>query len=800
MGKIGEPSTFQALIDLIKSKLGSAAYKDIPSSGNASTTEVVLGSDTRLTDSRTPTSHIHTVSDVTDFPTLGTAAALNVAESGNASASEVVKGDDTRLTDSRTPTSHTHAVADISDFPTLGTAAALDVAASGDASASEVVKGDDTRLTDSRTPTSHTHTMSDITDLDLSGKANNSIVAAEFDSTASYAVNDYVMHNGVFYKCTTAHTGAWDANDFTATLISDEFGSGGEEEEAVYRYNFVTKSVSGTDATVTVNKYVNDVLESSTDYLFTDIRVTPVNIDGRFTFVYQTGAYKYLLTWLQSSVEHDAGYSESWRYDESVDFSNTFIVSNKDISYVAPWFTASASYAIGDLVTREEKLYKCTTAHTGAWNDAHFTETTVDAELDNKVSKTGDTMTGGLNIIGETTLLYSGTVTSTGGGILINNGPNIVITVGGVEVYSGGNLNQYPVYLDMAGSFHSIAYTKVLGIEPPAGQSFIAKVYKPNEIVNLNVSGEIKDGKDNVLSNKIDASAVPSWAKQSSKPSYTASEVGAVAVDAGFAHTDDITYNPDTKTVTCSKSGASNWDSSIYSKSGYFDNVFVTFKPVDKNMYFMIGLNANPSASVAFTDIDYCWFCQGGGSLYIFESGTQVTPPAGHTTYSAGDELRIEYSNGFISYYHNGELVRSVARAIGDPLYLDSSFYNSGSVYDVEFGAGLGSTNVIDQPTLTDAFTVSSIATLGNTGFVQKQGNIVSIYINLNSTSSGTFGDIGVLASKYRPKTQLYTVAYDYQAKKAVGAWIDSSTGTVRIYEYESGHEYTISATYFSAT
>lgn len=108
--------------------------------------------------------------------------------------------------------------------------------------------------------------------------------------------------------------------------------------------------------------------------------------------------------------------------------------------------------------------------------------------------------------------------------------------------------------------------------------------------------------------------------------------------------------------------------------------------------------------------------------------------------------------------------------------------------------------DIFEQPVLTDAFTVSGIATLGSTGFVQKQGNIVSIYINLNSTSSGTYGDIGVLASKYRPKTQFYTMAYDYQAKKAVGGWIDSSTGTIRIYEYVSGHEYTINATYFSAS
>lgn len=57
-------------------------------------------------------------------PTLGTSAALDVPESGNASLSQVVKGDDSRLSDSRTPTSHTHTKSEITDFPTLGTAAA----------------------------------------------------------------------------------------------------------------------------------------------------------------------------------------------------------------------------------------------------------------------------------------------------------------------------------------------------------------------------------------------------------------------------------------------------------------------------------------------------------------------------------------------------------------------------------------------------------------------------------------------------------------------------------------------------
>lgn len=54
-------------------------------------------------------SHTHTKSQITDFPTLGTAAAKDVASSGNASTTQVVMGNDTRLSDARTPTSHNQA-------------------------------------------------------------------------------------------------------------------------------------------------------------------------------------------------------------------------------------------------------------------------------------------------------------------------------------------------------------------------------------------------------------------------------------------------------------------------------------------------------------------------------------------------------------------------------------------------------------------------------------------------------------------------------------------------------------------
>ena len=134
--------SYNDLID--KPTLGTAAALDVPASGNASSSQVVKGDDSRLTDARTPVSHTHALSEITD---AGTAAALDVPTVGDASSTEVVLGSDTRLTDARIPVSHTHTLSEVTD---AGTAAALNVAVTGDASTSEVVKGDDSRLTDAR--------------------------------------------------------------------------------------------------------------------------------------------------------------------------------------------------------------------------------------------------------------------------------------------------------------------------------------------------------------------------------------------------------------------------------------------------------------------------------------------------------------------------------------------------------------------------------------------------------------------------------------------------------------------------
>jgi hypothetical protein len=122
-------------------------------------------------------------SQILNKPTLGTAAAQNIPVTGDASATEVVYGTDTRLTNSRnaadvsawaksgTKPSYTYSEVGAEQSGAVSTHAALSTGVHG-SGANSLIYSNDSRLTDSRTPTSHTHAQSDVTNLttDLSNK------------------------------------------------------------------------------------------------------------------------------------------------------------------------------------------------------------------------------------------------------------------------------------------------------------------------------------------------------------------------------------------------------------------------------------------------------------------------------------------------------------------------------------------------------------------------------------------------------------------------------------------------------
>ena len=125
-------------------------------------TDYVATNDSRLTDARTPTSHVH--GGISNAGAIGSTSGLpiktgtgGVLEAGafGTSAGQFTQGNDSRLSDARTPTSHVHggisnagAIGSTSGLPIkTGTSGVLEVGAFG-TSAGQFAQGNDSRFHD----------------------------------------------------------------------------------------------------------------------------------------------------------------------------------------------------------------------------------------------------------------------------------------------------------------------------------------------------------------------------------------------------------------------------------------------------------------------------------------------------------------------------------------------------------------------------------------------------------------------------------------------------------------------------
>ena len=149
--------------------------------------------------------HTHTKSEITDFPTLGTAASKDVPTSGNASSSQVVMGNDTRLTDSRTPTSHTHTVSEVTDFPGVVSTSANGLAPKV-TNTSNYLKGDGTWATPTNTKNTagSTDTSSKIYLIGATSQAAN---PQTYSDNEVFATDGVLTSKKVTTKAITAMTG-----------------------------------------------------------------------------------------------------------------------------------------------------------------------------------------------------------------------------------------------------------------------------------------------------------------------------------------------------------------------------------------------------------------------------------------------------------------------------------------------------------------------------------------------------------------------------------------------------------------
>lgn len=89
----------------------------------------------------------------------------------------------------------------------------------------------------------------------------------------------------------------------------------------------------------------------------------------------------------------------------------------------------------------------------------------------------------------------------------------------------------------------------------------------------------------------------------------------------------------------------------------------------------MFGLNSDPLTNSSYTSIDYAWYVNANGRVYIYENGGYI---GDYGLYYTTTDFKIEYNGTQVIYYKDGIAQRTVNRAIGNPLYFDSSFYNVG--------------------------------------------------------------------------------------------------------------------------
>ena len=108
--------------------------------------------------------------NITNTPTVIAASTPAISLTYGTTANTVCQGNDSRLSDSRTPTSHVHgnisntgAIGTTANLPLITTTSGAVTTGTFGTGATNFCVGNDSRLSDSRTPTAHTHAGGDIT-------------------------------------------------------------------------------------------------------------------------------------------------------------------------------------------------------------------------------------------------------------------------------------------------------------------------------------------------------------------------------------------------------------------------------------------------------------------------------------------------------------------------------------------------------------------------------------------------------------------------------------------------------------
>ena len=202
----------------------------------------------------------------------------------------------------------------------------------------------------------------DISDIEADIDNIKDIIAPEFDENTAYAENTIVFYEDNLYRFTQDHAaGAWDSSQVTTTTIKDEFGL------IYFDFNMLEGSV--TNLWSTLSNVIAENFNSANAYAVGDIVLRSSGGPASL--------YKFTST-------HTAG--DPWSSSEVTQVTIKSLIDQGDIAtkttvenLIAPEFAAADAYAVGDVVTHEDGLYKFTSAHTAGdpWDATEVSATKV---------------------------------------------------------------------------------------------------------------------------------------------------------------------------------------------------------------------------------------------------------------------------------------------------------------------------------------------------------------------------------------------------------------------------------------
>jgi hypothetical protein len=132
-----------------------------------------------------------------------------------------------------------------------------------------------------------------------------------------------------------------------------------------------------------------------------------------------------------------------------------------------------------------------------------------------------------------------------------------------------------------------------------------------------------------------------------------------------------------------------NWNAAVRSAQAYSSGAYVSFNTPSTPSDVIIGLsdsspiNTTPPPNVN-TAITYGINYSSANTWFYIENGAVV---GGANSCAVGDSFSIIYDGVNVKYYQNGVIKRTVPRAIGLPLHLESNFiYTGGTTSNLVFG------------------------------------------------------------------------------------------------------------------